>query len=640
MTIGKKIRANHFIAPTKYKKIFHEMTKISKNIYNCCIYSHNVLTIFKNDIYKFYYEIVQLIMEMLKDNYKDYLIKNGNDIFAEIFKIYHDFYTENKSLIKKNNEIIYKHIKNRDIILTTLNIEEYKTNIINELQNKIEYNDSNKKIVFTDIIEKIIKSKYHRQFITTKDELLSHKKLTYNNDVLINEVKANKYYYETFSKVNEYIEKIEKLLNITRNKENNEEKNDDNKLFKSQQYYFKYSVYNNFLGDNKDKLPSDITANIIDKYYTSIKSYYALLDKKIKANKPKYIENNFNLFYYPSSFKLMKNKVRLTVGKHISNNLPKMTSKNLYKIDNINYCLNSNILNKRPNNKNYKVLKEKKYVNKNNIINGTYVYIKLSTKFKKLIKKNKNHTIKLVEIKPFGNNYYIHVSYEIDHNENKEIKTLKPTIENSVSIDTGIKNLLTIYNPTGSQHIIRGNKLVSINEFYNKKIGELQSINKRYFNKNTFNRLYSLNKERTNKIDGEIDRIINILVKKYNDKTIFIVGKNDNWKTNVNLGKNTNRKFYKIPYCKILLKLKNKLELLNKKLITIEESYTSLCCSLSLEKLCRKEKYNGTRKMRGLYISQNNKAINADLNGAINIMRKIIPLTEIKGKNIYNPTIL
>ena len=48
----------------------------------------------------------------------------------------------------------------------------------------------------------------------------------------------------------------------------------------------------------------------------------------------------------------------------------------------------------------------------------------------------------------------------------------------------------------------------------------------------------------------------------------------------------------------------------------------------------------GIRKHRGLFISKIGKAINADLNGAINIMRKVIKLKEIKGVGIYNPTIL
>ncbi len=47
--------------------------------------------------------------------------------------------------------------------------------------------------------------------------------------------------------------------------------------------------------------------------------------------------------------------------------------------------------------------------------------------------------------------------------------------------------------------------------------------------------------------------------------------------------------------------------------------------------------WHGKRELRGLYITQSGKKINADLNGAINIMRKKIPIKEIKGLEIYNP---
>ena len=168
--------------------------------------------------------------------------------------------------------------------------------------------------------------------------------------------------------------------------------------------------------------------------------------------------------------------------------------------------------------------------------------------------------------------------------------------EECISIDTGIKNLMTIYNPTGLQHIIKGNELVSINEFYNKKLAELQSINKTELQLSKFNRLYSLLYERKNKIKGIINNIVNKLVNYYNDKKVFIVGYNENWKNKVALNKNTNRMFYQIPYKEILDKLKDKLLSQGKKLITIEESYTSKSDSLTFEKMDSETKFKGNRK--------------------------------------------
>ena len=83
--------------------------------------------------------------------------------------------------------------------------------------------------------------------------------------------------------------------------------------------------------------------------------------------------------------------------------------------------------------------------------------------------------------------------------------------------------------------------------------------------------------------------------------------------------------------------MKTKLEKEGIQIIETEESYTSKCDALSLEKICYHSKYSGTRKTRSLYITKTGKKINADINGAINIMRKKIKLTKIKGLGIFNP---
>ena len=141
-------------------------------------------------------------------------------------------------------------------------------------------------------------------------------------------------------------------------------------------------------------------------------------------------------------------------------------------------------------------------------------------------------------------------------------------------------------------------------------------------------------------LNGEINKIINKLIKTYNDKKYFIIGYNEGCKTKVNIGRNNNRQFYDIPYSRIIQKLKEKLLSNGKLLIITEESYTSKCDSLSLEKLGKNEFYLGKRIHRGLFISSIGKAINADLNGAINIMRKVVNLTKVSGINIFNPQIL
>ena len=103
-----------------------------------------------------------------------------------------------------------------------------------------------------------------------------------------------------------------------------------------------------------------------------------------------------------------------------------------------------------------------------------------------------------------------------------------------------------------------------------------------------------------------------------------------------------NRKynFYQIPYKRFIFKLDEALKLINKKLLILKESYTSICDSLALEEINYHESYLGDRTKRGLFSSSIHKLLNADINGAINIMRKQIPLIKITGINLCNPKLL
>ena len=72
-----------------------------------------------------------------------------------------------------------------------------------------------------------------------------------------------------------------------------------------------------------------------------------------------------------------------------------------------------------------------------------------------------------------------------------------------------------------------------------------------------------------------------------------------------------------------MLEYKCKLEGIN--FIQNEESYTSKCSALDLEILNKHDKYMGKRVKRGLFVSSEGIKINADLNGALNILRKVAP---------------
>lgn len=107
-----------------------------------------------------------------------------------------------------------------------------------------------------------------------------------------------------------------------------------------------------------------------------------------------------------------------------------------------------------------------------------------------------------------------------------------------------------------------------------------------------------------------------------------------------NMGKKNNRNFYQIAYKQLIDKLEEKLKCINKKMILVKESYTSKCDALALESIKYHEHFLGNRKKRGLFESSTQKLINADLNGAINIMRKYVNLNYINQNNICNPIVI
>jgi putative transposase len=105
----------------------------------------------------------------------------------------------------------------------------------------------------------------------------------------------------------------------------------------------------------------------------------------------------------------------------------------------------------------------------------------------------------------------------------------------------------------------------------------------------------------------------------------IIISKNDNWKQNIEIGKRNNQNFVSIPHDKFIQMIQYKAEEVGIEVILTEESYTSKIDHLANEPLIKQVKYLGKRVKRGFFKSSVNKFLNADINGAIGIMRKVVP---------------
>ena len=202
------------------------------------------------------------------------------------------------------------------------------------------------------------------------------------------------------------------------------------------------------------------------------------------------------------------------------------------------------------------------------------------------------------------------------------------------SIDLGVNNLVTMVLPDSNPMLFNGKQVKAKNQYFNKTISNLQSkLPKNTFKSKRINRLLVKRDNYLNDFFHKLTRcIVRTLVKQGIGN--IVVGYNRGLKDSIRISKRNNQTFVFIPYYKMLQKLKYKCELIGINVIVIEESYTSKCDSLVLESVKKHESYLGKRVKRGLFQSSIGKLLNADVNGALNILRKVVGDSEIISKII------
>jgi putative transposase len=197
-----------------------------------------------------------------------------------------------------------------------------------------------------------------------------------------------------------------------------------------------------------------------------------------------------------------------------------------------------------------------------------------------------------------------------------------------MSIDLGVDNLATItYNFKENPKIINGRGLKSINQYYNKCLAHYQSIAKMHNDLHRTNRINKLTSKRNRKISDCMHKISRYVIHEAlkHDICTIVIGHNKEWKQSSEMSKKVNQKFIQIPFNRLIQRVEYKAREVGIKVILTEESYTSGTSFLDLE-LPIKEFYNRHRRIhRGLFKSNNGKLINADVNGSLQIMKKVFP---------------
>jgi putative transposase len=232
-----------------------------------------------------------------------------------------------------------------------------------------------------------------------------------------------------------------------------------------------------------------------------------------------------------------------------------------------------------------------------------------------------------VRIVPHASHYTVEVIYE------RPVTPADIDPTRIAAIDIGLNNLaaVTANQPGIMPFLVNGRPVKAINQWYNKRRAHLQAK----FPVGVFvsRQLDILADKRARQITAYLHvasrRVVDWLVgQRIGTLTI---GKNDGWKQAIGLGKRTNQNFVFVPHARFIEMLRYKAELVGIQVQITEESYTSQASFLDGDPLPVYDParptpvFSGRRIKRGLYRAADGRRINADVNGAYNILRKVVP---------------
>ena len=233
-----------------------------------------------------------------------------------------------------------------------------------------------------------------------------------------------------------------------------------------------------------------------------------------------------------------------------------------------------------------------------------------------IIRLRTNAAKKLCQVTfaPRNDYFLVHVIYE----------SYDPVISQSsnkvAAIDIGLKNLATVTFSEQYEPILYRSDLMKINRDFNRITADYVSILKKTQNKYTSKRRNRLSEKRSGLIEDRLHKISRAIVNDLSHRGVsaLVVGKNTGQKIKCKL-----KNFVQVPLFRLIELIKYKAELAGITFIQVNESYTS-GTSFPDNELPTKEFYNKERRrFRGLFISNNLKRINADVNASFQIMKKI-----------------
>jgi len=198
-----------------------------------------------------------------------------------------------------------------------------------------------------------------------------------------------------------------------------------------------------------------------------------------------------------------------------------------------------------------------------------------------------------------------------------------------LGIDHGIDNWLTCISNAGTSFIVDGRHLKSINQWYNKRVATLMDGKPNGFWSHQLARLTEKrNRQMRDAVNKAARLVVNHCLERHIGTVVF--GWNRGQKDGANMGRKTNQKFVQIPTARLKTRIAQLCEQYGLQFVETEESYTSKASFVDRDFLptigAKPDgwKESGRRVKRGLYrTGLQNWYINADCNGAANIIRKV-----------------
>jgi putative transposase len=230
--------------------------------------------------------------------------------------------------------------------------------------------------------------------------------------------------------------------------------------------------------------------------------------------------------------------------------------------------------------------------------------------------------VKEVRLLPRNGCFYAEFVYS------NEIIEAQLDTSNVLGIDPGLNNWLTVVSNVGTSFIVDGKHLKSLNQWYNKQISTMKDGKPQGFWSRT---LANITEKRNRQMRDAVNKAARIVINHCLENNIgtIVFGWNKGQKDSINLGSKTNQKFVSVPTAKLKTRIVQLCEQYGIRFEETEESYTSKSSYLDNDELPKygekpKEwKPSGKRVERGLYRTANFGYVNADCNGAANILRKV-----------------